>query len=202
MITIITPATSTDLATLAAVKAELGNLASSISDIRLGDYISQASRAIVSYCNRVFAREEVEETLRVCDMQSVLTLTRCPVAAVSTIVENDEELATEDYEVEADTGMLRRLRNDERSSWRRGKIVVTYTAGFVLPGAAERDMPEDIERAAILLAVRYAWTDPDIELVRRSTTEGIGSREMFAPSPSGIPIEVEALISRYRNIAM
>jgi len=201
MLTIITPATSSDLTTLAAVKAELG-LTSSADDAKLSDYISQASDAIANYCNRAFAREEVEETIRVSHMQGSLTLTRFPVSSVSTIVESDEELTTGDYEIEADIGSLRRLRNDAPATWCRGKIVVTYEAGFLLPGESGRNLPTDIERAAIMLTLRYYSTDAQAQLLRRETIEGIGSTEMFAPSASGLPIEVEALIERYRQIAV
>jgi uncharacterized phiE125 gp8 family phage protein len=201
MITIVVPATSIDLTTLAAVKDEL-RLTSSADDAKIGGYIEQASRAIVSYCNRVFAREEVEETFRVCDMQHSLTLARFPVASVSALVENDEELATGDYEIEADIGTLRRLRDDEPSRWYRGKIVVAYTAGFLLPGESGRNLPHDIERAAIMLAAHYSVTDARLDMFRRDVQEGIGSYERFAPSPSGLTAEVEALIERYRVVAL
>jgi uncharacterized phiE125 gp8 family phage protein len=201
MITIVVPATSIDLTTLAAVKDEL-RLTSSADDAKIGGYIEQASRAIVSYCNRVFAREEVEETYRLCDMQHSLTLARFPVASVSALVENDEELATGDYEIEADIGTLRRLRDDEPSRWYRGKIVVAYTAGFLLPGESGRNLPHDIERAAIMLVAHYYSTDAQSHSLRRETIDGIGSTERFAPSSSGLPIEVEALIERYRVVAI
>jgi len=197
MLTVTVPAESNDLTTLAAVKAELG-VTGNGDDARLSGYIKQASDAVVSFCNRVFAQETVSETLRLDQRRDELILSRYPVTALASIVENGVTLATADYEVEADTGALRRLRDDGPWSWPQGKIVVVYTAGFVLPGATGRTLPQDIERAAIMLIGRYASVTPQDQLLRRETVEGIGSTELFQLGSSGVPPEVEALLSRYR----
>jgi hypothetical protein len=37
---------------------------------------------------------------------------------------------------------------DCRVAWPAAKIVVAYAAGYVLPGDPQRNLPEDLERAA------------------------------------------------------
>lgn len=198
MLTIVTPAETTDLTTLAAVKSELG-LTTADHDAQLADYISQVSTSVNSYCNRVFARETVAETFRPDCRLNHLVLSRFPVSAISSIVENGVELVVSDYELDADLGIARRLVSDSKSTWPSGKIIVTYAGGYLLPGDVGRDLPEDIERAAIMLAAQ-AFSSAGIDAtVKRETVEGIGSTERFPLSASGMSPEAEALLSRYRQ---
>jgi uncharacterized phiE125 gp8 family phage protein len=201
MLTVTVPAESNDLTTLAAVKAELG-VTGGGDDAKLAGYIKQASDTVTSYCNRVFAIETVSETLRLDQRRDELILSRFPVTALASIVENGVTLASTDYELDGDTGVIRRLRDDGPWSWPQGKIVVAYAAGYILPGAIGRNLPQDIERAVILLVGRYASITPQDQLLRRETVEGIGSTEVFQLGSSGLPPEVTALLTNYRMPAI
>lgn len=200
-ITVTSPASTTDLTTLPMVKSELG-LTSNEHDAQLAGYIRQASDAIESYCNRTFARESVSETFLPDRCLDSLMLTCFPVTAITSVVENGTTLASTDYKLEADTGVLFRVSNDVQRLWSRGKIVVDYDCGYLLPGDDGRDLPHDIERAAIMLAVQ-AFNSAGVDAtMKRESVDGIGSHERFPLSASGMTAEVEALLSRYRQVAI
>lgn len=201
MLTVTTPASTTDLTTLAAVKAELG-ISTTEHDTQLGNYISQASDSVISYCNRVFARESVSETFRIERPGKGLVLSRYPVTAIASVVENGVTLAASDYETNAGDGVLWRLQGDSQSRWACGKIVVNYTGGYLLPNDVGRNLPNDIERAAIMMVVHafnVAGTDAS---VKRESIDGIGSTERFQLPESGIAPDVESLLARYRQVAL
>lgn len=201
MLIVTTPAATTYLTTVAAVKTELG-LTSNEHDAQLAGYISQASASVKSYCNRIFARESVSETFRLEQRQRGLILARFPVSAIDAIVENDETLAETDYDLDTDNGALWRVRSDSPADWPCGKIVVAYTAGYLLPGDENRDLPEDVERAAITLAVQSFNSAGVDATMKRESVDGIGSRERFPLSANGMTPEADALLARYRQVAI
>jgi hypothetical protein len=94
-ITVSSMAGSSRLTSVAAVQAELG-ISSDAS--LLGDLVDRASAAIVSYCNRVFARATYVETLPgFGDLQ--LQLARTPIVSVSTVTDQNSQVYT-DYSIE------------------------------------------------------------------------------------------------------
>lgn len=196
MLTVITPATKRDLTTLDAVKLEL-EVTDGTADIYLGGLIGQASRAIESWCGRVFAREGVRETVHLAEPAAVLLLSRFPIAAITSVTTEAGSLASALYEADAGTGMIYRLTSSAaRSVWSPGRILVDYTAGFLLPGDEGRDLPADIERAAIL-AVRNAWhTRGRDQTMRSEDVDGVGSFSYGLPS--SLPADVTDLLAPYR----
>jgi uncharacterized phiE125 gp8 family phage protein len=201
MITVTTPAATTDLTTLAAVKAELG-LSTNEHEAQLSTYIRQASDTVERYCNRTFARESVSETFLPNRCLDSLMLTCFPVTAIASVVENGTTLASTDYKLEADTGVLFRVSNEVQRLWSRGKIVVDYDCGYLLPGDDGRDLPHDIERAAIMLAAQSFLNAGTDASVKRESVDGIGSTERFSLSASGMTPEAEAILARYRQVAI
>lgn len=193
MLTVIVPADSCDLTTLAAVKAELG-ISDHESDQNLSTWIAQASSAIIGYLNRTLGRETVRETFRLADRGSVLLLSRYPVAAIHSVTENDVTLSATDYELyNPNTGLLARFTDDAPSTWPQGKIAVEYTAGFDLPA----DAPADIERACILMVKQYwhgAGRDP---FVRTRDVPGVMSTTYGTEGSA----EIEDLLMPYRKPA-
>lgn len=202
MLTIITPAESQRLTTLAAIKNELG-LTTGADDAFLLTLIDQASGAVRRWCNRVFATETIRETFRLSTATDSLLLSRWPVGALLSIVQAGSTLATSDYEAENGAGLLYRLTaSDIRCPWPPGKIVVEYEAGYVLPGQPGRTLPDDVERATTLL-VKAGWfsraRDP---LVRAETVDGIGSTTYWVGGFSegtSLPLDVEGMLSAYRQ---
>ncbi len=196
MLTVITPTAKRDLTTLDAVKLELG-ITDGAADTYLAGLIGQASRAIESWCGRIFAREDVREAVHLTEPAAVLLLSRFPLAAITSVTTEAGSLAPALYEADAETGMLYRLTaSGARSVWSPGRIVVDYAAGFLLPGEEGRTLPADIERAAIL-AVRNAWhTRGRDQTVRSEDVDGVGSFSYGLPS--SLPADVTDLLAPHR----
>lgn len=213
ILTVNTAATSYDLTTLAAVKAELG-ITGTDEDTAITAWITQASQAAALYCNRVFAEETVTETFRDSGHvrygqsdkfwqrpREAWLLARNPVTAVASVVEDDTALVQgTDYEFASD-GVLYRLSNGYARHWRFYKsLVVRYTAGF--PGNAT---PVPLARSAIsLVKLLRASATRDPALRSENILSGLYSYTLFNSTefPSGIPADVEALLAPYRNITI
>lgn len=146
VLTVTTPAENQELTDLESVKQELG-ITTTAEDTKFGSWIKQASSIISSYCNRVFGSETVSETFRLERNPQKIVLTRFPVSVISSVLENDISLTTDDYESDLAKGMLTRLSSDSLSCWAACKIVVSYRGGYDLLD----DLPDDIQRACISL---------------------------------------------------
>jgi hypothetical protein len=125
---------------LATVKDELG-ITVSTYDTKLTRYIQQESNVCASFCNRVFGQEVVSEQFRLgyrfsnWNRIDQLSLSRFPVTTIASVIENtDPALTSSDYELDKDTGLLRRLSSGFPSCWASSKVTVQYTAGYVLLG--------------------------------------------------------------------
>lgn len=161
-IEVLTPAPDTKLTTVAKVKAMLGIAVSDTSkDETLDDMIQAASDFAVRYCNRIFAKQTVKESLvgkgrpdLMVSITPILTLTK---------VEFDEIEVDDCVILDKEAGFIQRrsgfrstefLSNDfdlAPSSFGEKRWHVTYEGGYVLPGWGEsgetRTLPYDIERA-------------------------------------------------------
>lgn len=198
-LTIIEAAAETKLTTIAAAKAEL-QVSSGADDAYLTTLIDQASDAVRSWCKRVFAVETVRESIYPDKPGKSLMLSRWPVVAITAVTINGVAEDVANVEAE-DSGHLFRLdASGCRTSWPSGRIVVEYSAGYVLPGRPGRTLPNDIERAALSL-VKGNWfartRDP---MIRSETVEGAGSTDYFSGTVSRLPPDVESLLSPYRNV--
>lgn len=201
MIEIITPATATALTTLDAVKADMG-IANSAQDSRITALISQYSAAIVGWCGRSFARETIRETTSERCPIDGLMLSRWPIASLTSATVNGTALDAEGTLIDAARGILYRRATAMRGAyWPRGESVVTYVAGYLLPGQEGRTLPHDVERAAIILikgALMGADRDP---LLRSERSEGVAAFTYFASTgtPSdAMPLDVQGLLAGYQ----
>lgn len=200
MIEIITPAESTRLTTLDAVKADLG-ITGGASDDALGTLIDQFSDTIAAWCGRTFGIATMRETLditRLCD-RGVVLLERWPIVSVDSVSVAGISYAGHLYYVSRENGSLRmRGAVSGFTLWPVGETVVTYRTGYLLPGESDRTLPHDIERACILM-VRGAWhsmgRDP---LLRSEETTGVASFSYFAAGATAVPLEAQALLSPYQ----
>lgn len=202
MLEIVTPATSTRLTTLDAVKADLG-LAGTASDDALGALIDQFSDTVAAWCGRTFGLATVRETLditRLCDRRVIL-LERWPVASVDSITVTGIALASADYALDPAKGELRYRAPDGRLwLWPVGDSVITYATGYLLPGETGRTLPHDIERACILM-VRSAWHGMGRNPALRSEeSAGVATFTYFAANGDALSLEAQALLSPYRSI--
>lgn len=202
MLTVTAPADSHRLTTLAAIKGEM-RLSGGADDEFLSDLIDRASATIRRWCGRTFALETVRETFRLSAPIETLSLSRWPVVSVASVIEAGNPLAAGDFETEDDTALVYRLTgSDSRRHWPAGKIVVEYQAGYILPGKPGRTLPEDVERATIML-VKAGWfgrsRDP---LVRTEDVSGVLSTTFWVGGfgeGASLPPDVEGLLSPHRQ---
>lgn len=192
MLEIVEANTNRDLTTLAAVKAELGD--AGVSDDQLQRFITQASDVIAGYCNRVFAIETVKETFRFSASAADIMLRRYPVTEIVSVTMNGQSVDAALYQIDRETGIMDRLECQGAAAWWSGSVVVTYKAGFALPD----DLPDGIERACITLVKGYAASGDRDPMVRSETSDGVGSTDYFSGAGTGLPPEVEGLISLHR----
>lgn len=177
-------------------------------DAYLGRLIDRASDAICQYARRTLAKQSYSETFRdVCGMES-LSLRHYPVTAIASVTEDGTAVSSGDYEYDAASGVLYRLSSDARTSWNAAKIVIAYTAGYVLPAqtlvgagaSGSRTLPHDIEQAAIV-AVRAAYlsrgNDPG---VKSYNIPGVITEDTGASAADGLPAEAKMLLNPYRRI--
>jgi hypothetical protein len=182
---IISAASDFNLTTLAAVKMEF-DITTTDQDVYLTSLIRRVSSAISSYCRRVFARQTYQDTFVTppwgwSHRMGDLFLANYPVVPGSILATRDGQsiLAGGDFRLSTAAGRLHMLSGFGR------EIVITYEAGWVLPGwpdSGGSTLPEEIEGAAIMLALgmrqsgRLAYTDRD-PFLRSETIEGVGRRD-------------------------
>lgn len=210
ILTVVTPSGSYDLTVLATVKLRM-EITDGAQDALLSDLISKQSIRAANYCNRVFGLETLSELFRRIpagggpgargSTAPLLALTRWPVASIVSIIEDDTTtLATTDWEIDADTGVLYRLGSDgNQVSWSASKIVVAYTAGYTLPSGA----PDDLEDAVIQL-VRRAWFGRKRDPMETSHGEpGLGQTTYWVGATGdGMPPEIRETLDNYRGPAL
>lgn len=141
-IKIITPAENFNLMTKEELKLALG-IADDTQDALLEQLIDRYSDTVAEICNRVFAKEKVQETWRYLDGRR-LFLSHWPVKQSdieSVEAPRGSVVPASDYELEERSGKLSLFGS------RAEPIVVTYTGGFTLPGEA----PKALKQAAELL---------------------------------------------------
>jgi hypothetical protein len=166
---VITPAKDYKLLTNYAAKIGL-NMQSIVpfTEDQIELLIQWSSHEIAAYCNRVFARETVEETWRdFNDDEPRIWLTHYPIANFSdltSVSSGDSLLSPTDYEIDLGTGKLRCLTG----SWSE-PVVVTYTGGYNLPF----ESPLGLQQATLLVTREgyYAASRGD------ATTRMVGHKE-------------------------
>jgi len=196
MLTVITPAPTKDLTTLATVKAEL-QITSSAQDDHLTRLISEASETLAEACNRVFGRETVKQTERIDIPVGFIILDRDINPAVTSVTVNGTALAPTEYEL--DEYRLYRIMNDRRYGWfAYSKVEITYQAGFTLL----TDLPRPLERACIDLVVSTYQARGRDAGVSRIQTEGVGAVSYFDMKDwqGGFPANVQAVVDRWRRV--
>lgn len=186
------------LLTEAEARLAIGDASTDVIDL-----IARVSAMIVRACNvrsaaatpPTLRSEAVSDTFRLKSSQDVLVLSRRPVTVISSVVENGTTLDAEDYDLEAESGLLKRLSDDAETCWPACKIVVSYTAGW-------ETVPDDLKVAAMKLAAALhsegARADPGL---KRESIPGVIDREWWVgPSDDPlIPAEVMDLLAPYRN---
>jgi hypothetical protein len=148
---ILTPATSYDLVTLAELKLMLGiSMTDTSEDAQLQTYITQYSDIISTVCARVFAYEEVQETVR-CLQPSRYYVSHWPLLETdidSVETPSGTPIDSTMYEVEQDSGKIEFTGGNQSEP-----ILVHYKGGYILPD----DAPPALKSACIM-CIREART--------------------------------------------
>jgi hypothetical protein len=202
MITVVTPAATRLLTTRQRVKDELG-ITVTTYDTLLDTKIAEVSDEIAAFCGRDFGLTAVTETLRRWCWTEDIILARWPVVAISALSEAGTALTSSDWFLDTPGGVLRRLNTDGTLSvWRGGDIVVSYTYGWLLPGQSNRNLPLDVEAAAVD-QVKASWfarkRDP---VIRSETVDGVGSQSfqigsIGGPDTGALQPDVARRLERY-----
>lgn len=198
-LSILTPAASQALATLADVKAELG-IADAASDDYLVAAIATASDDIARACRRRgtgFGRAVVEETFwQGFGRPDRLWLGLDIAVAIQSVTEDGTALAPADWRLQPG-GSLLRLRAGGPSCWSGRTVVVTYAAGYDLPG----DAPPALRRACVELVARSWHARGRDPLLRGEASEDVGSRQYqiaaATPMTAGLPDDIAGRLSAF-----
>jgi hypothetical protein len=196
-VNVITPATEFDLLTLAELKTAINApTGTTASDAQWQWLIDVNSQTVSELCNRVFAKEEVEESWRDIVNRRVF-LTHYPVKAADIQSVTTNGIDNIDYELEEASGKLSLFSNQAEP------IVVHYTGGFVLPDQA----PLPLKQATVLLAASWKAQLAMIQVTGVRMIAHKEARVMFhtptniAPGAGGmhpgIPPAVDSILSQY-----
>lgn len=185
--TVIVAASSYNLTTLDVVKDEL-SITDSSQDATLTRYITSASAAAASYCNRVFQTETVKDEfwpdrgpsqyMLPTKLES-LQLSRWPVVAVSLVRENGVLLVEgTDFRTDKDNGALIRLGADGYpTSWCAWPLSVQYVGGFAT-------VPSDIADAVVRMVTKRQSAKGRDSTLKAEDIPGVISRQFWIATGS------------------
>ncbi|MGJ5163166.1 hypothetical protein [Bradyrhizobium sp. HKCCYLR1051] len=205
--TVVTPAGSTDLTTLADVKDELSiDSGDTSKDVTLTRYLKGASRAALQYVNR---RALVQETIKdeiwpdidphprvLSGAFDVLQLSTWPVLSIDSVTEDGTALVRDtDYLLDSAAGRLFRLDGSgNTTTWSARPKVVQYDAGFDA-------VPDEVADAVIrMVTSRWAAKGRDKSL-RSEDIPGVVSRQWWIATggeAGNMPPDITDLLDNYR----
>lgn len=196
--TVVTPATSYDLTSVEFALDDLG-LDEAENNAMLKRWITQASKAASTYCNRIFQVETVKDEYWLDQCLPLLQLSRFPIkpASTMTVIEDATTLTvTTDYRINYDTGQLLRMDGSGyHMDWVGCLVSVQYQAGYVT-------IPEDVADA-VLRMVRARWharkRDPNM---RQESIPGLRDVTYWVPGPGengNMTPDVIDILDNYRS---
>lgn len=202
-VNVLTPATAFTLMTLAELKTALGIATNDPTTDAQWQWMLDVNSATISeLCNRVFAKEEVEETWRDVQNGQRIFLTHYPVVPtdIESVTTGGISRIALDYELEQASGKLQIFTNFIEP------VVVTYTGGFVLPGEA----PLPLKQALTLMAANWKAQLAMIQVTGVRMIAHKEARVMFhtptnlAPGAGGhhpgIPPAVDSILMQYTRL--
>lgn len=202
--TVVTAASSQQLASLADVKAELG-ITDAAQDALLTRYIDLCSSAAAQFCDRVFPKETVKDEIwpdgelhayQVAPGIASLQLSRWPVVTVTAITENGNVLADGyDYRFDAANGLAYRLNeHGYPKDWPASPLSVVYQAGY-------DPVPADVQDAVIrMVKARHIARGRD-PFLRSESIPGVRDATWWIPTGAdagNMPPDVADILSNYR----
>lgn len=165
---------------------------------RVSTLIAQACKVATAGISVVTLRSEtITETFRNGEWFEHLVLSRRPVTAITSVVEDGVTLAATDYEIDAGSGLLLRLEDDRPAMWSGEKITVVYVAGWAT-------VPADLKLAASKVANEFYTVGTRDPNLKRVDVFEVVEREYWV-SPKDDPLlsnEIQALLAPYMNMAV
>jgi hypothetical protein len=207
-ITVLSPARSHDLTTLAALKTELNVKPGDRSkDDQLLRYIRQATGVINTACGRPFGLERVSEQFLIDDdLSDTLVLLRKPVVgAIESVTQGDDDLLdAASYQLDAERGLLRRSPPNSGWGWGRprcqggwtGQVTVVYSGGFILVDS----LPDNVERACLILATSYFRSAGRDTSIRSINVPDVDAVTYAASDGALLPPDVKDLIRAFLRV--
>ena len=197
-VNVITPATEFALMTVDEMKTALGGVTGTPATDAQWDWLIDVNSATISeLCNRVFAKEEVEETWREVQNGQRIFLTHYPVKAADIQSVETNGGTRLDYELEEQSGKLQIFSNF------REPIVVHYTGGFTLPDEA----PLPLKQACVLMSATWKANLAMVQVTGVRMISHKEARVMFHTpttggqggnsSTGGVPPAVESILTQY-----
>ena len=216
--TVLTAAANYDLTTLANIKDDLAIPATDTSsDATLARFITEQSQLVAQYCNRVFPIEAVQDTIfldrdpypyQVTGMQPELQLSRWPVVAVTSVVDQVTLAVSNvltvgvDFVANLAIGCLTKIdpNTGAPTGWSADQYTVQYQAGLFTPGTT--NPPADLEMAVLrLITARFKARGRD-PFLRSQGEPGVGQEQYWIgalPGQSGpFPPDIAAVLEKYR----
>jgi uncharacterized phiE125 gp8 family phage protein len=214
-VTVITAATTTRLTTVTAVKDALG-ITNEDQDALIARVIDGATAAIQNYTHRIYARQTYEETVQGHN-HPMLMLSHSPIVSITSVMCDGDPIT--DYVVEdTDNATLYRQVGWAKKAWvgwevepafipgtETTRYTVTYEAGYLLPGEDDRDLPPNVEEAAIITASDWtsnsyhgggpvkSKTVGDLKIEYQENMSVVMARQ--ASDPNHIPASARSLLS-------
>jgi hypothetical protein len=198
----------TALTTLETLKAELG-ITGSASDARLTRLITHVSSQIETFLGRNLERRAVTDTF--IRSRRFLFLTAWPVVGSVTVTSDGTALTSDQYVLDADEGILSQpvygvgYGSPCGYLW-YGTVTVDYTGGYLLPGSVGANLPGDIERAALDLAIRYHHVGGRDPTLRSETVPGVLEQSWSAidniPTVAGLPLDIANGLIGYKRAVL
>lgn len=223
ILTVVTPASSYDLTTLAVVKDELG-ITDTNADATLTRWIAESSERIRAYTERDWGLETVTELFRMNNRETFfgghphhvglhgLRLARWPITEITSLVEDDIYTLVQgvDFEIDANAGLVYRLFNggmpggELRWHWRHRKVLVSYSGGYSLPeySGGHGSAPLRLQQACLAL-IKGRWggrtRDPSL---RSFIIPGVIEKSYWSPTvgenqmPPDVASVLDSLVDR------
>jgi len=185
-----------DLSAVEDVLAALDSAGGAEINQEIQTQITRFSKIIAQACDRDFSKEYVSEqffldrNMRV----SKLPLSRYPVETVFSVFQDGVELASSNYQIDPETGLLHNF-----CGWYGCNVVVIYTGGYDLPDNA----PAALSQACINSVVQFQSAGTRDSGIR--ALEDQGTRvEYFGASTGGaqsssLPTDIWQLIAPFKK---
>lgn len=201
-----------NLTELSTIKTELG-ITDTSEDTRLTRLINMADDLVQKVLGRnLFYEAGIVETVS-SGGRNLIYVSRLPLASVASITFDGVEEDSDNYSIfSSETGAIinkdgwqntgeYRSRFDASSNEAREKLyTVTYTGGYKMPGESGRDLPYDLEQAAIDIVKAAYHRDAKGEIQKESVPDvysveyrNDGERAL------GLPLSSATILDRYNT---